>query len=62
MGILQKRIAWQEMVAEAGAKGDRNLALQAMLLDETAILPEKAEALLAELLAASRELLPQFKQ
>jgi alpha-galactosidase len=60
MGLLQKRIAWQELVVEAGVKGDRKLALQALLLDEMAILPEKATAMLDELLAASRELLPQF--
>ena len=60
MGLLQKRIAWQELVADAGTTGDRNLALQALLLDEMAIVPEKAEAMLDELLAASKELLPQF--
>lgn len=59
-GFLEKRIAWQELVVEAGVKGDRNLALQALLLDEMAIMPEKAEAMLDELLAASKELLPQF--
>ena len=61
MGILQKRIAWQELVVDAGVKGDRNLALQALLLDEMAILPEHAEAMLNDLLAASRDLLPQFE-
>ncbi len=61
MGLLQKRIAWQELVVEAGVKGDRSLALQALLLDEMAILPEKAEAMLNELLTASKGLLPQFK-
>ena len=60
MGLLQKRIAWQELVAEAGVTGDRKLALQALLLDEMAIPPEKAEAMLEELLAASKEMLPQF--
>ena len=60
MGILQKRIAWQELVVEAGVKGDRNLALQALLLDEMAIRPELAQQMLDELLAASRDLLPQF--
>jgi alpha-galactosidase len=59
-GLLEKRIAWQELVVEAGVKGDRNLALQALLLDEMAIPPEKAEAMLDELLAASKEMLPQF--
>jgi alpha-galactosidase len=60
MGLLQKRIAWQELVVEAGAKGSRNLALQALLMDEMAILPEQCEQMLDELLAASKELLPQF--
>jgi len=59
-GLLEKRFAWQELVADAAVKGDRNLALQALLLDEMAILPEQAEAMLDELLAASRDLLPQF--
>lgn len=60
MGLLQKRIAWQELVVEAGVKGDRKLALQALLLDEMAIRPELASRMLDELLAASKDLLPQF--
>jgi len=60
-GILEKRFAWQELVADAAVTGDRNLALQALLLDEMAILPDKAEAMLDEMLAASGDLLPQFK-
>jgi len=60
MGLLQKRIAWQELVADAAATGDRKLALQALLLDEMAIAPEQSEAMLDELLAASKALLPQF--
>ncbi len=59
-GIMEKRIAWQELVVDAAVKGDKNLVLQALLLDEMAILPEKAEKMLSELLAASKELLPQF--
>jgi alpha-galactosidase len=61
MGLLQKRIAWQELVVEAGVKGDRGLALQALLMDEMAILPEQSAQMLDELLAASRGLLPQFR-
>jgi alpha-galactosidase len=61
-GLMEKRIAWHELVVEAGVKGDRNLALQALLLDEMAIMPEKAEAMLDELLAASKDLLPQFEK
>ena len=59
-GILEKRFVWHELVADAAVKGDRNLALQALLIDEMAILPDKAEAMLDELLLASKELLPQF--
>ncbi len=60
MGLLQKHIAWQEMVVDAGVKGDRQLALQALMLDEMAIAPEKAITMLDELIAASQDLLPQF--
>lgn len=59
-GILEKRFVWHELVADAGVKGDRNLALQALLIDEMAIQPEKADKMLDELLDASRDLLPQF--
>lgn len=59
-GILEKRFVWQELVVDAAVKGDRNIALQALLTDEMAIWPEKAEAMLDELLLASKDLLPQF--
>jgi alpha-galactosidase len=59
-GLLQKRIAWQELVADAATKGSRNLALQALLLDEMAIRPEQAELMLDELLASSQPMLPRF--
>ena len=51
---------FDEFVADAGVLGDRTLALQALMIDEMAILPEKAEAMLDELLAASADMLPQF--
>ena len=60
-GLLEKRFAWQELVADAAVKGDKNLALQALLLDEMAILPEEAENMLDEMMAASNNLLPQFQ-
>ncbi|MFH1567866.1 MAG: hypothetical protein ABIL09_07675 [Gemmatimonadota bacterium] len=59
-GILEKRFVWHELVADAAVKGDRNAALQACLIDEMAIAPPRARAMLDELLAASRDLLPQF--
>jgi alpha-galactosidase/6-phospho-beta-glucosidase family protein len=60
-GILEKRFVWHELVAEAAIKGDRNLALQALLIDEMAIMPDKAHDMLEELLIASKDMLPQFK-
>jgi alpha-galactosidase len=59
-GILEKRFAWQELVVDAAATGDRRLALQALMLDETAIAPDDAERMLDELLEASRDMLPLF--
>ena len=59
-GILEKRFVWHELVADAAVKGDRNLALQALMIDEVAVLPDRAREMLDALLAASRELLPQF--
>jgi alpha-galactosidase/6-phospho-beta-glucosidase family protein len=61
-GMLQKRIAWQELVADAAVKGDRRLALHALLTDEMAIRPELAGKMLDELLAASKDYLPQFRK
>jgi alpha-galactosidase len=58
--ILEKRFVWQDLVADAAVTGDRKLALQALLLDEMSIWPDKAAPMLDELLLASRELLPQF--
>ena len=59
-GILEKRFVWQELVADAAVRGDRNLALQALMVDEMAIAPRRAEAMLEELLEASHDLLPGF--
>ncbi len=59
-GILEKRFAWQELVADAAAKGDRAAALQALILDEMAIWPDRAQEMLDELLEASRPYLPRF--
>ena len=61
-GILEKRFVWQELVADAAVAGDRNMALQALMVDELAIEPRQAKRMLNELLEASRELLPRFFQ
>jgi alpha-galactosidase/6-phospho-beta-glucosidase family protein len=59
-GLLQKRIAWPELVVDAVATGDRRLALHALKLDEMAIRPEESERMLDALLAASRPMLGRF--
>jgi len=61
-GLLEKRFAWHELVADAAVTGDRRMALEALLIDEMAILPDSAERMLDELLSASRDLLPQFER
>lgn len=45
---------------DAKGEGRPQQALQALLLDDMAIVPERAEAMLDELLAASKPMLPQF--
>ena len=59
-GILEKRFVWQDLVADAAVSGDRNLVLQALMTDEMAIWPDKAQPMMEELLTASKMLLPQF--
>jgi alpha-galactosidase/6-phospho-beta-glucosidase family protein len=60
--LLEKRVAWQELVADAAATGDRGLALQAMLVDEQALPPARSERMLRELMANSAGLLPTFER
>lgn len=59
-GMLEKRFVWQELAADAAVTGDRAKALQALMIDETAVIPSRAAAMLDELLEASRDLLPHF--
>jgi len=49
-------------VVDAEVKGDRKMALNALLIDPMAILPDRAEKMLDELLYNSRDFLPQFKR
>ncbi len=61
-GMLEKRIVWHELVADAAVTGDRDLVVQACLVDEMSIPPDRTEAMVDELLAASSDLLPQFAE
>ncbi len=49
-----------DRVVDAGVHGDRTLALQALLLDPVITSRTQAEAILDELFAAHKDLLPQF--
>ncbi|NCP32579.1 MAG: hypothetical protein GW867_21420 [Armatimonadetes bacterium] len=65
--IPQNVLAWtlttiyqQELVVDAAVKGDRTLALQALVNDPQVVSLEEAEGLLADLLEARRAQLPRF--
>jgi alpha-galactosidase len=59
--MLRQQIDIQMLVVEAGVKGDRNAALQALLLDPTVHSYAQAKYMLDELLHAQERYLPQFK-
>lgn len=56
--LLRKEVIVQEAVVEAGLSGDYDLALQALLLDETVPTPGIARAILDEMIELQGELLP----
>lgn len=58
--LCRTQIAVIDRVVEAGVHGDRTAALQALLLDPVISSISQAEAILDELLAVHRDLLPQF--
>jgi len=58
--IISQRLYQQNLVMESAMNGDRQLALQAMLLDPLVPSLEIAEAMLDELLEAHEEHLPRF--
>ena len=60
LGMIQHRIAQQELVASAALEGNRSTALQAMILDPLVTSIEGAGEMLAELMDASSDYLPQF--
>jgi alpha-galactosidase/6-phospho-beta-glucosidase family protein len=59
--MLNQQIAVQDRVVEAAVHGDRNAALQALLLDPiTAARPDAAKAMLDEMLEVHARYLPRF--
>jgi len=61
VATLQHRLLQQELTVEAALTGDRNLALQALLVDPMVRSVEIAERLLADLFKAHATYLPQFQ-
>ncbi|NLG84416.1 MAG: 6-phospho-beta-glucosidase [Firmicutes bacterium] len=60
-GLLQQVKAYEELTVEAAVTGDRGLALQALAAHPLVPSISVARALLADLLGANRDFLPQFK-
>jgi alpha-galactosidase len=60
--LLNQQVAIQDRVVEAAVHGDRQAALQALLLDPLTASFADAERLMDELLAAHADYLPQFKR
>jgi alpha-galactosidase len=61
--LLHEQIAIQDRVVEAAVHGDRNAALQALLLDPVSGRDlGEAESMLEDLLAAHADLLPRFSR
>ena len=58
--MCRRELALSDLVAEAAYKGDRELALQALLLDPMVVDIDTGRALLEELLEANREWLAGF--
>lgn len=59
-GVLAQRLAQYEATIDAALSGDRDLALQALLMDGYVSSPDQAEELLEEMLKAEREWLPSY--
>jgi len=58
--LLQRHVVNQEMTVEAALKGDKQLALQALLNDPLTRDFDDAARMLDEMLAATKQYLPQF--
>jgi alpha-galactosidase len=60
--MCRTQIAVQDRAIEAAVHGDRQVALQSLLLDPVVHSTSQAEAILEEMLQVHQEFLPQFRQ
>jgi alpha-galactosidase len=58
--LLNRQLTIMEMNVEAAVTGDRQLALEALIIDPLVPDPQAAERILDEMLVAQADLLPQF--
>ncbi len=59
--IMELQLYIMDLVVEAAATGNRQAALEALIIDPTVPDPQTAEKILDEMLLAQAELLPQFR-
>ena len=59
--VCNQQIAIQELAVDSAIKGDKSLALQALLIDPVIQSADAAENILDEFLSVHKEYLPQFK-
>jgi alpha-galactosidase len=59
-GILEHQLYIMELVVEAAVKGDRQAALEALIIDPNVPDPDAAQKILDEMLILQKDYLPQF--
>ena len=59
-GVLSLQLNIMDLVVEAAVKGDRQAALEALLIDPNVPGPATAQKILDEMLALQKDYLPQF--
>jgi len=59
-GILELQLYIMDLVVDAAVKGDRQAALEALIIDPNVPSPDVAEKILDEMLIAQADYLPQF--
>lgn len=59
--VLELQLYIMALVVEAAVTGDRQAALEGLIVDPTVPDPETAEKVLDEMLVAQSDLLPQFQ-
>jgi len=60
--LLQREAVTSQLCIDSVVKGDRNLALQSLLLDPTITDLDQAERVFEQILTSSSQFLPQFFQ